>query len=162
MRIRWQRAASRRSRAALHPAPLLRNIHNKKELIRFLQSRLDAEGICSTQATGDADSLIVSIAITAAKEGKRTVVISVDTDIVIMLCYHRCAAMADIFFQTSRKIPVVPKEGATAAQIKKATAKSKQKPIPMWWNISKLKTSYRTIIGELLTLTQGDQLFSEF
>ena len=88
-------------------------------MIRFLRSQLDAEGICSAQATGDADSLIVCHAITAAWNGKRTVVISDDTDVIVMLCYHHSDAMTDIFFQASRKIPVVPKEGATAAQIKK-------------------------------------------
>ena len=118
----------------------LRNTHNKKELIRFLRSRLTDAGISSIIATGDADGLIVSTALRNAEEGRRTLVVSDDTDVLVLLYYHHSHRIADIFYQTSRKVPVIPKEGASVAQIKQATAKSKQKPIPMWWSVANLNS----------------------
>ena len=116
----------------------LQNKHNKGQLIHLLMNRLSAAGIKTSQSEGDADTLIVKTALVAANRQKPTVVVSADTDILMLLLYHHQPSMADIFFQTSRKIPVVPEKGASKAAIKRATSKSKQKPIPMWWNIRTL------------------------
>ena len=108
-----------------------------------MHASLSDAGIKTSQSEGDADTLIVKTALVAANQQKPTVVASADTDILSLLLYHDQPSMADIFFQTSRKVPVIAEKGASKMAIKKATSKSKRKPIPMWWDIRAVNTIFQ-------------------
>ena len=61
---------------------LLRNAHNKTELIRILRQRFTEIGIENEQSVGDADVFTVQKAIEITKTHQTTVV-SDDTDILV-------------------------------------------------------------------------------
>ena len=79
----------------------LANTCNKKELIEFLKDRLSDAGYFVINCNADADTKIVSTALTAAKEHPTTVVAD-DTDIAVMLLYHWEDKMSPIYFLQER------------------------------------------------------------
>ena len=66
-------------------AAFLSNSHNKEHLIDVVHQKMLTAGIVVKQADADADSLIVSTALALAGSSKPVVVVSTDTDILVML-----------------------------------------------------------------------------
>lgn len=77
----------------------LSNAANKARFIDCLKLSLGAAGCQITQASGDADTLIVSTALQIAADEKNAVaVVADDTDILVMLAYHLTPAMSNVYF----------------------------------------------------------------
>jgi len=77
----------------------LSNAANKARFIDCLKLSLGAAGCQITQASGDADTLIVSTALQIAADEKTAVaVVADDTDIMVMLAYHLTPAMSNVYF----------------------------------------------------------------
>lgn len=84
----------------------LSNVNNKMALINLLTDYLQQHGITIHQATGDADTLIVSVALQNASASDNlapVAVIAEDTDILALLLYHRKHYMKDISLYASQK-----------------------------------------------------------
>jgi hypothetical protein len=78
----------------------LSNVNNKMALINLLTDYLQQHGISVHQASGDADTLIVSVALHHASSYENlahVAVIAEDTDILALLLFHRRHNMKDIF-----------------------------------------------------------------
>ena len=65
----------------------LSNKHNKHRFIALLSQRLEQAGCEIHQATGNADVLIVQMALTSAAK-QETVQVGDDTDLRVLLIYH--------------------------------------------------------------------------
>ena len=77
--------------------PFLANTTNKKGFIVLLKQYLEQQGTTVCQAAGDADTLIVSTELKIAVEGSRIVVmVSEDTDILVLLLYHWQATIQNV------------------------------------------------------------------
>lgn len=74
--------------AALTPDVFFSNSKNKTRLITILTKHLTTAGINVVQAETDADTLIVSTAITMSKHGKTSVLVGEDTDLLVLLIAH--------------------------------------------------------------------------
>jgi len=87
----------------------LANERNKSAFISILVTRLRAAGHTVHQATDDADTLVVKEALKLATAKKVVSVIANDTDILVLLLYHFCSDMSDIFMysKTSQSITSV-------------------------------------------------------
>ncbi|KAJ8889237.1 hypothetical protein PR048_008735 [Dryococelus australis] len=66
-------------------ADFLSNGHNKARLISMLSQELNHARLKVHQAVADADTLIVRTALQEATEGRESIVVATDTDILIML-----------------------------------------------------------------------------
>jgi hypothetical protein len=84
--------------------PFLSNVSNKKGFIKLLAEYLTHRDVNVHQATGDADTLIVSAALDAAAKGSKPVaVLAEDTDILVLLLRHWHETMHDVFFWSEAK-----------------------------------------------------------
>ena len=89
----------------------LKNVNNKKELIRLLTLKFLQHGINVDQSQGDADVLTVKVALRISTT-KQVKVVSDDTDILVLLMYHwQSRTMEDIILATTKtvskkKIPI--------------------------------------------------------
>ena len=84
----------------------LLNKNNKLALIALLSDYLQQNGITVYQATGDADNLIVSVAlnnVSLSDQTRSVAVVAEDTDILVLLLYHRQPCMNDIYFLSESK-----------------------------------------------------------
>ena len=82
-----------------HEKILLRNTHNKTELIRILRQRFTETGIENEQSVGDAHFFTVKKAL------NQTIVVSNGIDILVLLMYHCCCStMKDIVFATTKSV----------------------------------------------------------
>jgi len=86
----------------------LANEHNKKQLVAAVMNHLTRAGISASQATRDADTLIVSCALQKASSGVAVTVVANDTDVFIMLLYHFSNSMSDVYMhiETSKVAPI--------------------------------------------------------
>ncbi|KAL8561256.1 hypothetical protein ACOMHN_047112 [Nucella lapillus] len=78
----------------------LANKNNKQRFIRFLSAALDRNSCTTVCAEGDADMLIIAMALESAKH-KTTVVIGDDTDLLVLLCHHVVETQHDVFLHPS-------------------------------------------------------------
>src|SRR5678816_4810715 len=79
--------------------PFLANTANKKSFIVLLMHYLQENGIAVHQAPGDADTLIVSVALDCARQGNIPVaVLAENTDIYALLLYLRSPDMSILYF----------------------------------------------------------------
>ena len=79
--------------------PFLANTANKKSFIVLLMHYLQENIIAVHQAPGDADTLIVSVALDCNRQGNRPVaVLAENTDIYALLLYHRSPDMSELYF----------------------------------------------------------------
>ncbi len=84
--------------------PFLANTANKKAFIDVLMLYLHENGIAAHQAPGDADGMIVSVALHCARQARVPVVVfAEDTDIFALLLYHRNPDMVDMYFVSESK-----------------------------------------------------------
>ena len=66
------------------------------ELLKLLVPELVEDGHNVSQATADADRMIVSTALATASMGKTVTVYANDTDVIIMLLHHWNQRMASV------------------------------------------------------------------
>jgi len=85
----------------------LANPINKNIFIQLLIIVLTAEGCTTIQASGDADTDIVAAAVRLATMDitEPVVVVADDTDILVLLVYHWCEGMADIYLLSQSRKP---------------------------------------------------------
>ena len=88
----------------------LSNTANKQRLIKLLGEKLQLSGCRIIHAQGDADLLIIQMAIQSAKS-ITTVLVGDDTDLLVLLCHHANTSARDLFF-----IPQ-PKQRSTTRKI---------------------------------------------
>ncbi len=78
----------------------LANEKNKEALITMISSEMTSHNITVRQAREDGDTLIVKSAIDlVASVNRPVVVVAQDTDILILLCYHRPIQCTNFYFQ---------------------------------------------------------------
>ena len=116
----------------------LRNTANKKQLIKLLSSKFWEAQIDVRESKGDADTLIAKTAKSCAEDGS-IVVVSENTDVLVILLRHWNPDSGDIFFcckrqETSRKAKT---KHATKIQTVEVGVRRK-KPILMWWSIRRI------------------------
>ncbi|XP_070180366.1 uncharacterized protein [Littorina saxatilis] len=80
----------------------LANKKNKERFIHFLSDALTKHSCSTVSAEGDADAMIVAMALESSKT-KLTVVVGDDTNLLVLLCHYGCNKH-DIFFQPSYHI----------------------------------------------------------
>jgi hypothetical protein len=80
----------------------LSNTENKQRFITMLGNRLETAGCCVHHANGDADLLIVEVAVACAAH-IHTVVIADDTDILVLLIHHAGRAKYNVWFKPNIK-----------------------------------------------------------
>ena len=114
----------------------LRNVNNKIQLISILQKKFEQNGITTRESYGDADVLIVQTAIERAGAGESVVMVTDDTDNLVILLHHWKSWMADIFFSTKCK-EVLNQSTSSSSNTKKNEA-TKKNAVPMWWSIRTL------------------------
>ena len=88
----------------------LSNTANKQRLINLLREKLQLSGCNIIHAPGDADLMIVQMAVQSAKS-ITTVLVGDDTDLLVLLCHHADTNACDLFF-----IPQ-PKQRSTTRKI---------------------------------------------
>ena len=81
----------------------LANPHNKFQLIKMRSGRLQAIGFMTEQSKGDADTLIVKSAITYAQDGRSSITMAEDTDILVLLMNHWTEGMGSMVLGTDIK-----------------------------------------------------------
>ena len=88
----------------------LSNTANKQRLIKLLREKLQLSECNIIHAPGDADLMIVHMAVQSAKL-ITTVLVGDDTDLLLLLCHHADSSARDLFFipqlkqrSTKRKI----------------------------------------------------------
>lgn len=91
----------------------LSNEKNKAQFITLLSQYLEADGQTTIVSSGDADTMIVSCALQIASNGTEVKVVADDTDVLILLMYHRTESMANVYFMSEPK-------------------KSQKKCLPIW------------------------------
>ena len=77
---------------------LLANTNNKDQLIKLLCARLKEAGFSPMQCEGDPDISIVKTGIEYAKVGRNVAVVTEDTDVLVLLMYHRKEGMGQLMF----------------------------------------------------------------
>ena len=75
----------------------LANRKNKQQFIFMLSRELEKNNCKTYHASGDADLLIVQIAVQSASTSN-TVLVGDDTDLIVLLCYHAKLESHDLFF----------------------------------------------------------------
>ena len=80
----------------------LNNIYNKKQFISLLCDYLKKDNQNVQICTGDADVLIVSVALKLARNGCKSTVHAKDTDLIVLLLYHWNTPMEDIHFRSTK------------------------------------------------------------
>lgn len=75
---------------------------NKQALIDIISTRLREKGCSVVNCSGDADTEIVSVAITASEYGSTTL-ISEDTDLLVLFLYHMKPNRKSVFFRFDNK-----------------------------------------------------------
>ena len=101
---------------------------NRHRFITLLRDHLERQSCHTEQATADADQLIVQTAIAASENvSKPMVLVSGDTDWLVLLCFRTKIKSRNIYFRPA------PKHGA--------------KHPPKCWNIALLKTTIRPEVG---------------
>ena len=88
----------------------LRNSANKQRLIKLLGEKLQLSGCNIIHAPGDADLMIVQMAVQSAKS-ITAVLVGDDTDLLVLLCHHADTSARDLFL-----IPQ-PKQKSTTRKI---------------------------------------------
>ena len=88
----------------------LSNTANKQRLIKLLREKLRLSECNIIPAPGDADLMIVQMAVQSAKS-ITTVLVGDDTDLLVLLCRHADSSAHDLFF-----IPQ-PKQRSTKRKI---------------------------------------------
>ena len=84
--------------------PFLANRTNKMAFIKLLKDCLEQTGVTATQAEGDADTEIVSVAVQLATDNTRpVVVVAEDTDVLVLLLHHCRAGMSEMYFYSESK-----------------------------------------------------------
>ena len=76
----------------------LSNDRNKSQFVSLVSKYLEQTGNTVVKCPDDADTQIVSQAITLATEGRDVTVVADDTDVILLLVYHMKETMADIYF----------------------------------------------------------------
>jgi len=66
----------------------LANRTNKMAFIKLLKDYIEQTGVTATQAEGDADAEIVSVAVQLATYNTRPVVVVADLDVLVPLLHH--------------------------------------------------------------------------
>ena len=96
----------------------LSNTANKQQLINLLGEKLQLSGCNIIHAPGDADLMIVQMAVQSAKS-ITTLLVRDDTDVIVLLCHHADTSARDLFFipqpkqrSTTRKIREIKKTKA--------------------------------------------------
>ena len=79
----------------------LANSTNKQNFINLLGKKLDKAGIRVYHADGDADTKIISEALSSARQ-INTTVIGEDTDLLVLLLHHVDENMKSVFFKSLR------------------------------------------------------------
>ena len=82
----------------------LSNQNNKQRFIDYLNDLLMQNGILTEKASGDADRLIVKVALERARHC-HTVVLGEDTDLLMLLLFHLTSQHWPVFFGSSRSGP---------------------------------------------------------
>ena len=85
--------------AHVNPQAFLANTANKDAFIVLLIESFQANGLIVTQASGDADTLVVNTALQLASTGHHATVVADDTDILVLLVYHWKPSMAPVFMK---------------------------------------------------------------
>ena len=86
--------------AVCNQTAFLSNDNNKKQLIELLGKALEEDGHTVHYSLSDADTLIVSTALTIATAGRKVTVVSDYTDVLVLLVYYWNNNIADIFFHS--------------------------------------------------------------
>ena len=79
----------------------LSNITNKQRFTHLVGRCLEENGIAVQHVHGDADCVIVQVALRSAME-YTTVLVGEDTDLLILLLFHVKSDMKDVFFSSTR------------------------------------------------------------
>lgn len=79
------------------------NTNNKIKFIAFLSDFLKSKQYITKCSDGDADTLLVSVALNYCANGQSVVVVGEDTDIFIMLIHHWSTDMAELHFRKEGK-----------------------------------------------------------
>ena len=79
------------------------NEGNKIQFILLQSHYLESDGHTVHTYTGDADTMIVSCAFEIANNGMEVNVVAEDTDVLILLMYHRRKMMSDVYFLSEPK-----------------------------------------------------------
>ena len=79
----------------------LSNTTNKQRFTHLVGRCLEENGIPVQHAQGDADCVIVQVALRSAME-YATVLVGEDTDLLILLLFHVKSDMKDVFFSSTR------------------------------------------------------------
>ena len=94
----------------------LRNSANKQRLIKLLGEKLQLSGCNIIHAPGDADLMMVQMAVQSSKS-ITTVLVGDDADLLVLLCHHADTSARDLFLipqpkqkSTTRKILDIKKK----------------------------------------------------
>ena len=77
----------------------LANVQNKASFIELLSQKLCSVGHAVTQASSDADTSVVRVALQTVTTGQHTTVVADDTDILVLLVFHWQSCMAEVHMQ---------------------------------------------------------------
>ena len=80
----------------------LSNDRNKSQFVSLVSKYLTQAGNTVVNCPDDADTQIVSQAITLATKGRDVTVVADDTDVILLLVYHMKDTMSDIYFCTEK------------------------------------------------------------
>ena len=84
----------------------LLNESNKSALIKLMAHEMAKSGIQTDHAEDDADTLIVKIAIgMALNEPAPVTVVAQDTDVLVLLCYHRPQSVTNLYLLSDSEGP---------------------------------------------------------
>ena len=84
--------------------PFLENVTNKRNLVTLLGEYLTSRGVTVHQASENADTLVVSVALEKALSGQMNVcVLAEDTNILVLLLHHWQQCMNDIYLLSQAK-----------------------------------------------------------
>lgn len=102
--VAMTRQVDERTREIGPQEAFLANIENKRAFIGVLSKYLTKSGFNVHQSSGDADTDIVSKALTCACSTSSPVaVIAEDTDILVLLLHHRTGLMPEVYFVSQPK-----------------------------------------------------------
>ena len=88
--------------AKLKKEEFLANKENKQKFIHLLGNKLQQSGCSTIHAEGVADLLIVQTAIQSSRS-ITTVLVSNDTDLLVLLCHHAETNANELFFKPGPK-----------------------------------------------------------
>ena len=93
----------------------LANDHNKGAFVEFLISALRLSGLAVHQASDDADTLVVAVALGFASSNQSVSVVANDTDVLVLLVYHFRSSMSEVFMLSQPGKPVHSIRAITSA-----------------------------------------------